>query len=92
MPHRLLARQRVEIGPQAVGLEAVVAREPLRNCGRLLPRDIELGAVAGRENRRLAREAALDLGERLAQPLDVKHHALANRERRGLMIQPESKQ
>jgi len=92
VPHGLLARQRVEVGPQSIGLEAVVAREPVRDRRRFLAGDIKLGAIAGREDRRFAREVSPDFSERLAQSLDVKHHPLANRERRRLVIQPESVQ
>ena len=56
---------------------------------RVIASNIELGAVAGRKNRRFARERLLDFGQRVAQPLDVKHHPLADRERRGLVIESE---
>ena len=92
--HRLLARQRVEVVLQLRGVHAVVVRQPLRQLGGrfvfLASRDIELGAVAGREDRGFARQPALQLAERLLQALDMEHHALAHRERRGLMVQAES--
>ncbi len=86
MPHGLFPGQGIQIGRELVRLEAVVTGEPLREPRRLLARDVQLGAVAGRQNRRFARERALDLRQRLAQALDMEYHALAHRERRGLVI------
>ena len=96
MAHGLLVGQRVEVGLQVGGAEAVVLRQPLRELVGLFAAHfyfyIKLGAIAGRQDRRLARQAALQLAERFLQALDMEHHALANRERRGLVIQSEGKQ
>jgi hypothetical protein len=90
MAHRLLARQRVQVALQLVALQPVVLRHPVGHLGRrALCRDVQLGAVAGGEDRRLGGEAAPDLGQRVAQPLDVEHHALAHCEGRGVVIQTE---
>jgi hypothetical protein len=90
--HGLLVGQRVKVGLEVGGAEAVVLRQPLRELARLLTRHIKLGAVTRGQDRRLARQAALQLAERLLHALDMEHHALANRERRGLVIQSEGKQ
>jgi hypothetical protein len=90
MAHGLFARQRVEVALQLVALHAVVLRQPVGDLFRgPLRREVELGPVARRQDRRFGGEPALDLGERLAQPLDMEHHALAHRERRGMVIQTE---
>ena len=88
--HRLLVGQGIEVLLQVRGAETMIVRQPLRELVRFLPGDIELGAVAGREDRGFARQPALQLAERLLQALDMEHHALAHCERRGLMVQPES--
>src|SRR5262245_40968352 len=79
----MCVQERLQLGR----IEVVIARQPVRQV-RLLPAgEIELGAVAGGEDRRFTREGTLQLGERIPQALDVKHHALAHRERRGVVIQ-----
>src|SRR5688500_9590157 len=92
MAHGLLVRQRIQVLLQFLGTEPVILRQPLRELVGALPRDIELGAVAGRQDRRFVRQAALQLPQRLVQALDMKHHALAHGERRGLMVQSEGEQ
>ncbi len=92
--HRLLVGQGIEVLLKVRGAQPVIVRQPLRQLGGrfvfLSSRDVELGAVAGREDRGFARQPALELTERLLQALDMEHDALAHRERRGLMVQPES--
>ena len=88
--YRLFLVEGIKVRGELAGAQAVILREPRGDGLRLLARDVQLGAVARRKDRRLLGEAALHLGERLAQALDVEHHALAYRERSCLMVQAES--
>ena len=90
MTYRLFLVEGIKVRGELAGAQAVILREPRGDGLRLLARDVQLGAVARRKDRRLLGEAALHLGERLAQALDVEHHALAYRERSCLMVQAES--
>src|SRR5262249_5238877 len=81
-------RQGVEIGLELLEIYAVISGEPLERGLRLSERAIELGAIAGRKNCRfLDRFALYQLREGGSQALGVERHALANRQRRGLVGQ-----
>src|SRR5687767_2139501 len=92
MAHGLLAWQGVEVRLQLFRREAVVLRKPAGELLGAFAGYVNLGAVAGREDRRLRRQAAFQLAQGLVQALDVEHHALAHRERRGDMVQSEREQ
>src|SRR4051812_33812620 len=64
-------------------------REPFSRLGGALAGEIKLRAVAGGKNGGLGGQSALHFGERLAQPLDMENHPLANGQRRGLVVQSE---
>ena len=91
--HRLLLRQLVEIGLDLLRLQAVVAGHPVHRRARLLGVAIDLGAVAGRDDRRLLHRAAVhQVAQRPDQALGVKHHLLAHRQRGGLVVDAESEE
>ena len=75
------------------GFDAVVSRQPCRR--RVLPSSasptVQLGAVAGGQDRRLRASGAWPR-RAPAQALGVKHHLLADRERRGVVVQAEGEE
>ncbi len=90
MPNRLALREGIEVGLQFLGLDAVIAGEPLE-CGlRLTQRAVNLRAIAGREDRGLPDWLAqCQLRKRRSKALGMKRYSLAYRERSGLVIQSE---
>ena len=90
MPHRFALREGIEVGLQFLGLDAVIAGEPLE-CGlRLAERAVNLCAIAGRKDCSLPdRLAQSQLRKRRSKALGVKRHSLAYRKGSGLVIQSE---
>jgi len=88
--NRFALRKGIEVRLQLLGLDAVIAGEPLE-CGlRLAQRAVKLGAIACRKDCSLPdRLAQGQLRKRRFKALGVKRHALANRKRSGLVVQPE---
>jgi len=88
MPHRALGGMGIEVRRELARREVVVFRQPVHHRRRLLAIEVQLGAGAGGEDRRLGhRLAAGQLAQRVEQLFDVEHHALAHRERCGMVIQ-----
>ena len=91
--HGLLARQRAQMRLQVVGVDAVIVGQPLERLRRIARRAIQLGAVAGGQDRGFARRPRLEqLGERILQLLGAERHALADGERRGFMVETEGEE
>ena len=91
MPHGFTLGESVEVGLELLGLHAVVAGEPLER--RIwVPGTVDLGAIAGRKNCRLPdRLVPRQFRKSGAKALGVERHALANRERSGLVVQSQRK-
>ena len=84
------ARQRIQVGRQFAPLDVVEIGQPLRDgigAGRVA---IQFGAVAGRQDGDFGGVLALrQIMQRLLQFIGAERHLLADRERRGVMIDPE---
>src|SRR5674476_147934 len=88
--HRLFLGQGVEVRLQLLRLHAVILGHPEQRFVRLLGGTVELGAVAGGEDRRLPHQLGLgQFAQRRFQFFGVKHHLLADRERSGVVVQAE---
>ena len=79
----------VDVGTTPHGIRRIVPILAGEMTGPRLAGKVELGAIAGRKDRRFRRERALQFHQRVAHALDVKHHPLAHRERRGMVIQSQ---
>jgi hypothetical protein len=91
--HRLLLRQLVKIGVELLALEAVVGCGPVDGGARLGGRAIDLGAVAGGDDRRLLHRTPVDeVAQRLRQLFGMEHHLLAHRQRGSLVVDAEGEQ
>ena len=72
--------------------QAAIVGEPLDGGLRRIGLEIQLGAIAGRQNRGFMHPpAAGQVGQRPAQFLGMERHMLANRKRRRAVIDAESK-
>jgi len=68
--------------------EAMEAREPVGGMLRLFGGEVELGAVAGRQDRRLAHRVRVrQIVQGLNQPLRLERNAFADGERCGVVVQ-----
>src|SRR5438552_43589 len=73
VPNRFALREGIEVGPQFLGLDAMIACEPLESGLRLAQRAVNLGAIAGRKDCSLPdRLAESQLRERRSKALGVK--------------------
>ena len=95
VPHRVLVRVAVKIGVDVLAVQVVVVAEPLDDAlvvGRFQPA-VELGAVAGGQDRGLAGPAARgDLVQGVGQPVRRERRFFADRDRGGVVIDAEGKQ
>ena len=95
VPHCLLMTESVQMWLEDPGIDAVKISQPARrvchNFDAMLARAIDLGAIAGRQDRGLAGEPAInEFLERHVHALDMKHDLLAQMHGRRMMIQSES--
>src|SRR5262249_2000655 len=90
VPDRFALRQRVEVGLELLWLDPVIPGEPIE-CGlRLTERAVDLGPIARRQDSGFFdRLVPGELRQGRAQALSVERYALADRERRGLVIQSQ---
>ena len=90
--HRGIVLEHVGTGAQLVEAEPVVLGQPDQHPvdGQHVLFEVQLAAVTGRQNRRLAAgRAPAELLQGLDQLLRGKSHAFANRHRSGFMVDPE---
>ena len=91
--HRFGAVQRVGIGLYCCRLQAMVVRQPFQRGLRVIGVAIELGAVAGGENRCLLHRLVRDeVVQRLPQTLAMESDVLADGEGGGGVVNAEGKQ
>jgi hypothetical protein len=82
--HRFGLRERVQVRPQRIGRQAMRLLEPPRDARGLAAAEIHLGAVARRQDRRLAdRARAGHVAQRVGERVGRERDALAHVERRG---------
>jgi hypothetical protein len=86
----LFARQRIQVGCEFAAVDVVEVGQPLRDVvgrGRV---EVQLGAVAGRQDRDFGGAPALrQVVQRLHQFFGAERHLLADRERRSMVVDPE---
>ena len=88
--HGVAAGQGVQVGGDFLRLQPVVFRQPLRRRLGRLGGAIQFGAVAGRQDRRLAHLVAMrQLDQRLRQAHRVERHLFAHGKRRGMVVEAE---
>ena len=88
--HRLFARQREKIGRQRILGHVVEAFEPADDGLRLRPMHVDLGAVAGRQDRRfLDRRQPQKVAERMPERVRRERDPLAHLERRSRVVEAE---
>ena len=100
MAHRALLVECVKVRLELFGVELVITGQPQRcvacciGCRVAALRDaVNLGAIASRENCRLAREAAVEkFAQGSMQTLNPKHHLLAHLQGRGVVVDAEGGQ
>jgi hypothetical protein len=72
------------------GCQPVIIGQPLRRRLGRLGRAIQFGAVAGRQDRRLAHlPPARQFDQRLRQAQRIERHLLAHGKRRGMVVEAE---
>jgi hypothetical protein len=85
---RVALRVGIQVGRDLGERETVKARQPVGRVLRLLGRKVEFGAVAGRQDRRLAHRIRVrEIVQGLDQPLRLERDAFADGERCGVVIQ-----
>ena len=91
MPDRIALRIGIEIRRDFAQRQVMKTRQPVGSVLRLLRGEVQFGAIAGRQDRRLAhRPLVRQIMQRVVQALGLKRHLLANRERRRMVIQAKS--
>jgi hypothetical protein len=89
--HRLVLREMIEIRLELLGFHAVVVGEPAHRGVRLDAAAVNLGPIAGRNDRGFFHPLAFgEIAKRDDELFSMKHHALAHVERRGVVVQSES--
>ena len=89
--HRAILRQRVDVRMQRALRQVVEAREPVRDRLGLVAVEVDLGAVAGRQDRRFLHPARADqVAQRVAQRVRRERDPLAHVEGRGRVVEAES--
>ena len=82
----------IEIWRQIGTVDLVIARQPVDDQFRRFGRTIDFGTVAGGENRHLLdRLTVRQISQRAMQFFGIERHALANGERRRVMVDAEGK-
>ena len=93
MADRIPLGKGVEVGREILQRDPVVLGKPVGRMLGLLGSEIELGPVTCGEDCGLPHRFDPDkISQSLVQQLGTKRHLLANRERRSVMVQSESKQ
>ena len=88
-----LLRQQIQIGFYVARRQAVEVGHPFGDVGGFLSVAVNLGAVAGRKNRRFTRNAAYPghIGQGLGQNVRRKRHPLADGNRSGMVVNAAGK-
>ncbi len=88
-----LLRQQIQIGLDVARRQAVEVGHPFGDVGGFLRVAVNLGAVAGRKNRRFARNAANPghIGQGFRQNVRRKRHPLADGNRSGMVVDAAGK-
>ena len=85
-----LARQRVEVRRQRIPRDAVEVLQPAHHGLRVGPVDVDLGAIAGRQDRCLADlRPTNEIAQRVAQRILGERDLLPHGDRRRLVVQAE---
>jgi hypothetical protein len=82
----------IQVRFEVLGAHAVIVREPRNGIARLIGAAVDLRAVARRDDRSFLDALLRDeIAQGLHQAFGVENHPLAHIERRGLVVQTESK-
>jgi len=89
----LALRQCIDVGLDDATLDRVVLGQPLDGVLRIVCRAVDLGAVAGRKDGHLPRDAGTrQVRQRMVKPVGVERHLLAHGERSRMVVDAERKQ
>jgi hypothetical protein len=93
MTYGILLWMLIKIGLNAVAWQGVVLGQPVGGDLRLLGSAVEFGAIAGRENGRLAHLlGAQQIMQRSTESRRVERQLLADGERGGMVVDPEGEE
>jgi hypothetical protein len=88
--HGIAAGQGVQVGRDVPRRQLVILRQPVRRPLGRLGRAVQFGAVAGRQDGRLAHlPPARQFDQRLRQAQRIERHLLAHGKRRGMVVEAE---
>ena len=86
----MLARQLINVRFEVLPLQLMIVGKPAQRLARLRGVAIDFGAIAGGNDCGLLDRIAVDeVAQRLHQIFGVKNHLLAQRKRRGLVVDAE---